>query len=366
MNETAPETRTPASLPLRPLPLDGLPPAVAKLLTGPAPAKLMAAKGIATLRPAELLVALYQLTFDADAAVKTAAERAPEALPDKVLNGPLAEPLPALVLHFFAAGLPANRTEPLEKLLYNTATADETFVALAGRLAERELEIILQNEARLLRCPAIVEALYFNKQTRMSSLNRAIELCARNNVRLDAVPAFDDVVKSLSETGAGTPADAEVVDELIKSEEVPAAEPDTRKGAAIDFSRLKLHDKVRLATLGNAHCRQVLLRDPNRIVAMAAVRSPNITESEIIAAAGSRNVNEDVIRYIANQRDFLKLYQVKLNLVNNPKCPLAFSLRFLTSLHAEDVKAVARSKNIPNALATAARKLVQTRGGGAG
>jgi hypothetical protein len=97
------------------------------------------------------------------------------------------------------------------------------------------------------------------------------------------------------------------------------------------------------------------------MVAMAVIRSPLMTDTEVVRAAGSRQISEDVIRYIANQRDFTKMYQVRLNLTQNPKCPLGFSLRFLPTLHAEDVKVLSKSKNIPSALAIAARKLVQTR-----
>jgi hypothetical protein len=99
---------------------------------------------------------------------------------------------------------------------------------------------------------------------------------------------------------------------------------------------------------------------------MAAIRSPRITDAEIIGAAASRTVSEDVVRYIANQRDYVKLYQVRQSLVQNPKCPLALSLRFLATLHADDVKAISRSKNVPGALSTAARRLIQTRKGGEG
>jgi hypothetical protein len=94
---------------------------------------------------------------------------------------------------------------------------------------------------------------------------------------------------------------------------------------------------------------------------MAAIRSPLITDNEIVMAASSRQVSEDVIRYIANQRDFLKMYQVKVNLVNNPKTPLAFSMRLMSMLNNEDIKSLARSKNVPSALQTAAKKLAQTR-----
>ena len=80
------------------------------------------------------------------------------------------------------------------------------------------------------------------------------------------------------------------------------------------------------------------MRDPNRMVAMAAIRSPRITDSEIVKAAANRSVCEDVIRYIANQRDLTKNYQVKLSLVQNPKCPVALSLKFLPLLHADDLK----------------------------
>ena len=97
----------------------------------------------------------------------------------------------------------------------------------------------------------------------------------------------------------------------------------------IDFSKLKLFEKIRLATLGNAFCRQTLVRDSNRLVAMAAIRSPGITDMEVIRAAGNRAVSEDVIRYIANSKDYLKMYPVKLSLIGNPKCPLALTLKML-------------------------------------
>jgi hypothetical protein len=157
---------------------------------------------------------------------------------------------------------------------------------------------------------------------------------------------------------------AAIADEEVDDDaEVTGAtkERSTRKSPVIDFTRLKLHEKIRLATLGNAYCRSNLIRDSNKMVSMAVIRSPLITDTEVVRYASNRQIGEDVIRYIANQRDFTKMYQVKLNLAQNPKCPLGFSLRFLPMLHAEDLKALSKSKNIPSALAVAARKLVQTR-----
>lgn len=383
---TAADGPQPAATPtltLVPLQPALLTPAVTKLLSGANPAKLMAAKGLAPLRPADLALALYQLTFDAEPTVKAAAEASPGALSDRVLLPMLGEALPPAVLHFLATRLPVTKVDALEKVLYNQATADETFVALATRLSERELEVICQNEARLLRCPAIVSALFCNAAARMSSVNRAVELCARNGVRVDGIPAFDEVAQavvadalatapaadqSFSAAIAEAAAAAELDPAPVAAEEPSAGatadEPRSkRKSAVIDFSRLKLYEKIRLAMLGNAYCRQNLVRDSNKVVAMAAVRSPLIGDSEIVAMSASKQICEDVIRYLANSREHTKHYAVKYNLATNPKCPLALSLRFLPLLRAEDVKKIAQSKNVPTAMSTAARRLVASRPG---
>jgi hypothetical protein len=382
-------------LKLEPIASEALPRAVAAVVAGATPSKLMAVRGMAPLRPAELLVTMYQLSFDADPAVKAAAEAAPGNLPDKVLLAPLGEALPPPVLHFFAERLPKARRQAIEKILYNHATADETFVHLARGLDQAGLEIIFQNEVRLLRSTALVEALYFNKNALMSSVSRALELCARNNVRPDGIPGFDEIAAAimndpnavvpsasdevfsavLADNGAAQVVlasdspDGNAVAGAVAPEGAAAAEADgedgekKRKGSAsfIKFDELKIFEKIRLATVGNAYCRSVLIRDSNRLVAMSVVRSPAMTDMEIVAAAANRAVCDDVIRYIANSREYTKDYAVKQALVNNPKCPLSSSLRLLSFLHPNDLKSLSRSRNIPGALATAAKKLVQTR-----
>ncbi|HJX52548.1 MAG TPA: hypothetical protein VJ801_07270 [Polyangia bacterium] len=374
------------SLQLQPLPAESLSPAVAGLVGGATPAKLMAVRGMAAVRPAELLVAIYQLSFDAEPAVRAAAEAAPAGLPDNVIGPPLGEALPASLLHFFAIRLPDTRAAALEKILYNPATADQTFVTLAARLNESLLEIIFQNEVRLLRCPAIVQALFFNKRARMSSVNRAVELCARNGVRVEGIPAFDEFVSAIRqdpEALDGTVVDGRFQAALTAAEAAPVGDQESGQGdelfdeemapeekdravnmSFIKFDELRVFEKIRLATIGNAYCRKVLVRDANKLVAMTVIRSPQLTDMEIRQIAGSTNVCDDVIRYIANNRECSKDYPVKLALVSNPKCPLGSSLRFLAYLHQEDLRNISRSRNVPGVLSTAAKKLLQQREGG--
>ena len=241
---------------------------------------------------------------------------------------------------------------------------------------------------RLLRCPALVEALYFNKNARMSSVSRALELCARNDVRLDGIPSFAEMAAAImADPNAIKPSltDEAFAGVIAQTDSVPpeqaapegnadsvsekAADEGKHKGGSmsIKFDELKIFEKIRLATIGNAYCRQVLIRDTNRLVAMSVVRSPSISDMEIVAAASNRAVCDDVIRFIANSREHTKDYAVKQALVNNPKCPLASSLRLLSFLRPDDLKSISRSRNVPGTLATAAKKLLQTRdksGGG--
>jgi len=366
---------------LEPLPAPALSPGVAALLQGPTPAKLMAVRGMAPLRPSELATAIYQLSFDKDPVVQAAAETAPAGMPDRILLAALGERLPSPVLHFFAERTPVTRAPVLEKILYNQATADETFLHLAKTLDENELEIIFQNEVRLLRCPALVEALYFNKQARMSSVSRALELCVRNYVQLEGIPGFAETAAAiLADPNAAAPSDS---DEAFAAalaqaegfvpgqpEDAPAAElPGAeavevgrkRGGTFIRFDTMRMHEKIRLATIGNAYCRRALIRDPNKLVALSAARSPLITDEEIAAAAANRAVCEDVLRFIANSREYVRNYAVKQALTGNPKCPLALSLRLISYLRLNDLKALAHSKNIPGALANAAKELLNTR-----
>src|SRR5690606_2850448 len=112
---------------------------------------------------------------------------------------------------------------------------------------------------------------------------------------------------------------------------------------AFKIREMSLAEKIRLALVGDAAARALLVRDPNRFVARAAIASPSMLEDEASAIAGSREISEDILRYIANKREWLRGYEIKKMLVFNPKTPVGISLRFLPHLRANDLKTLARS-----------------------
>lgn len=360
-----------------------LSPAIQKALA-PGPSRMMLSRGVVPLPPGELVTALYQLAVSDDAALATSAIGTATGLPDKVALAALVdEQLDARVLDWLAERL-AGKAGVFDALVGNRAVADETIAGLAQAATPEQIDRIATNEQRLLRHPEIIAAMYLNPRARMSTVDRAVELAVRNQIRVPGLAGWDDIARSLA--GAPSTADADALfataaarateDDAATASAAPAEpqydadgnliEPEAPAAADKDLpvGRMTVPMKMRLAALGNAFARSQLVRDPLKMVALAAIKSPGVNETEVTRYAANAGLCEDVIRYIATRGDWTKNYSVKLALVMNPKNSLADSMRQLPFLRERDLKAVMRSKNVPSALVMQARKLVQTRSGG--
>lgn len=336
--------------------------------------RMMAARGLLPVaRPRDLLSLLYQVSLDPDEKLRQAALASGAALPDPVVRGGLADPeIDGRVLDLFAellAGAPAA----VELVIGNPATPDETMAWIAGRASAAEIDLIATNEERLLRAPAIIAAMYRNKDARMSTVDRVVELAVRNGVRVEGITAWDEIQRVFApgsrERDEGAPVAGDQADALFARASGSNASKDGEPGTPTEEGSkeiwaLPVPMKIRLATLGNAFDRAILIRDPKKIVAMAAVKSPGVTDAEVVKWAGLSSLPEEVVGYISNQREWTKLYSIKLSLVNNPKCPTGSAMRLLPHLREKDVESLARSRGIPSALQAQARKLVMQRQGG--
>lgn len=359
-----------------PLDIAGLSPAAQKAL-GPGPGRMMASRGLVPLPPAEQVTVLYQLSIDADQKLSNAARATAMGLPDKLLAGALADAaIDARVLDLFAQ-LVGDRASAFEALVANGSVADDTIVYLAENGGPNEVDRIATNETRLLRHPAIIAAMYQNKDARMSTVDRVVELAVRNQVRVPGLAAWDEIARALqgappstAESDALFAAAAEAAtavgdDTLVKGDAdqvLPEEEGDAAEKKALPIDRLTVPQKIRLATLGNGVARGTLIRDPLKIVAMAAIKSPGVTEFEAARYASNHSLCEDVIRYIANKREWTKLYGIKYSVCRNPKTPIPDAMRLLPFLRDRDLGQLVKSRGIPSAVTAQARKLMAQRG----
>jgi hypothetical protein len=134
--------------------------------------------------------------------------------------------------------------------------------------------------------------------------------------------------------------------------------PAEREATVVLVSRMTVPQKIEAALKGTREMRSILVRDPNRIVALAVLSSPKLTEAEVESIARMTRVSEDVLRTIGQSRAWLKHYPIVCALVRNSKTPLAVSLRLLPHLNARDVKVVSMDRNVPDPLRLAARRRV--------
>ena len=125
---------------------------------------------------------------------------------------------------------------------------------------------------------------------------------------------------------------------------------------------MSVFDKIKLARLGNKEARALLVRDPNKLVASAAVRSPKVSDLEVVGFAKSRNVGDEVLRIIAASREWTRNYQVKLALAANPKTPQPSAVKFLNYLQDKDLKNMMKSKEVSSVISTQARRILQKKG----
>ena len=114
--------------------------------------------------------------------------------------------------------------------------------------------------------------------------------------------------------------------------------------------------RLALAMRGTREERAILIRDPNKIVAVAVLSSPKVTDSEVENIAKMANVSDDVLRIIGHTRAWMKNYQIVSALTKNPKTPVGVSLTLLSRLLEKDVKVLANDRNVPDVLRLAARK----------
>jgi hypothetical protein len=326
---------------------------------------MMAAKSLVPLSPSDMLGALYMLTFDSDAGVRETAAKTASALPDRILGSAVRdEEVQPQVLGYFLGLLKAKEAYA-EMLVLNPSTPDDAVADLAKDCSAKLAEIIGQNQLRLLRHEDILRNLCANPQVPVTLTDSVCDFAVRSGLTLADVPQMKTArIRLFGPEAAEAPPDPgptaeQVLQEFQEVEEEGAApmEEGKRLTLAQRVMKMSIAEKIKLATLGNKEARSTLIRDTNKLVAVAVIRSPRITDGEVLSCATNRAMMDDVLRVIYNNREWTKNQKVKLALVKNPKVPLTVTMKFLNTFRDAELKDLARDKNVPSAVQSFAKKL---------
>jgi hypothetical protein len=374
------------------------------------PSNLMqsAARGALSVPPEETIEILVHLALHH----KMFSERARLTLAgwdEKASMAAAADPkTSAEVLGYFVS-LENLRTCLLPALAENPSVSEESLDGLATSGSRSVVEVLLASP-RVMSAPRLIQALQTNANLRPNELSamgkklaalatspvaeaagtdadapdeviegivteyleeNAAELAAEKDKPFQPIGMMHEEVggEAAGETGpqaaatadasadaaAGSPAipatgrPAAAVAVHAKKHVVPAHE-ERRDSTLQKISKLDIRGRITLAMRGNKEERSILIRDSTKLVALAVLDSPKISDAEVEKIALQKNVLETVLRAIPMKRKYAKNYSIMRNLVQNPRTPLDLSLGLMKNLLIHDLKNLSANKEVSDTI----------------
>jgi len=390
-------------------------PAVRAILDGTAPhqARVAAASGLLPLPQADLLEVLVALRqWEEPEIAEAATETLNSQDSEDLLVAAKSDETPTAVLDYLATVSKGTR-QIHEAVILNNKTSDEAVARLASSTSDGALlELIANNQQRLVRFPEIIEAVLANsarsaeaerraRETKQEFFEKergaqqiAQELRARGQSAAAEFFESADLTEGLSVEDAWLIAehievsDAELDTSWLPSERYEELRAETPEEHAANFKRvieyeriemgevpaervsmikrimyMNAKDRVKLAMKGDREARSILIRDPNRVVATAVIKNPRVTDQEVENIAAMRTVADEVLRLIAMNRAWARSYTIIHNLVRNPRTPLPTVINTLPRIHTKDLKNLSQNRNVSEAARRQALRLSSTRSG---
>ena len=136
-----------------------------------------------------------------------------------------------------------------------------------------------------------------------------------------------------------------------------AQPPGRRDNTLQKIAKLDVKGRIQLALKGNKEERSLLIRDGTKVVALAVLEAPKLSDGEVEKFASQKNVLEAVLRQIPLKRRFMKNYIVVRNLVANPRTPLDLGLGLMKNLLIQDLKNLSANKEVSETIRKLALKM---------
>ena len=390
-------------------------PVVQSLLSGKAPAqaKLAAAQGLLPLPQADLLEVLVALRKSEDAELVEAANATLDSqTPDDLLNAAKSPETSSAVLDYVAHSAKGDR-QIHEAIVLNSNTSDAAVASLAATSSDSALlDLIAMNQTRLVRHPAIIEAILANSDRSPESERRARET---KREFFEKERGAQQIAQELRAQGKGAAAeffenaefsegvsaedawllashievsDADLDSSWLPSEryedlvEETAEERDANFKRMLEYEQLEMgevpaervslirqlmfmntRDRMKMARKGDREARSILVRDSNKLVSAAVINNPRINDQEVETISALRTVSAEVLRLVSLNRGWARSYPIIHNLVRNPRTPIPTVLGILPRIRTKDLFQLSQNKNVSELVRRQATRLVAARAG---
>lgn len=344
-----------------------------KILGGPPKMQEMAAKGVAIgVPPGDLIVVLAALALHQEPAIAETARKTLDNLPAPVMTGALGANLHPAAIDALATRY-HERIDVLNKLIGMPGILVDTILEVAKVCNEEASELLATNEERLLANPRIIEVLYLNKHTRMSTADRMVELAVRNNVEVN-LPAWKEAAIAIQNELIPEPTGEPTPDDLLFSQNVQFAEAmrsggsdeieDTHVVGDSDEDLLKekyvplykqiaqmtVSQKIRFATIGTPEAILILVTDASPLVSLAAAKSQIVNEAVVEQVAKRRNISSEVLTAFGQRPELLRRLSTKRDLMKNPKTPPSLALKLINHFQEHELQRMQGDRNVAGSI----------------
>jgi hypothetical protein len=231
------------------------------------------------------------------------------------------------------------------KIIQNQVLPHEFLKKIAENGNTNMLEMLLENQIKLIAYPQIMEAMKENQNV--------------NNFIRGKIKEIEDFY--LSDTKGEEIPEKDIIEDIqdivVKEKQAEESEEEAEELSILDIeekvvttlqriNEMSVQDRVKLSLTGSKTERMILVKDPNKMVALSVIESPKINEDEIAIIIRDKSISGEIIAKIANNREWTKNYNLVLGLVQNPKTPVKTALGFVKQLHLKDLGLVLKDKNV--------------------
>ncbi len=174
--------------------------------------------------------------------------------------------------------------------------------------------------------------------------------------------AYEEFMPSAEETPAQPAVVANATGTAAAAKKAPSRKTglptgEERGSALQKIAKLGIKDRIQLAMKGTKEERSLLIRDGTKIVALAVLESPKVSDGEVEKFAGQKNVLEAVLRGIPMKRRFAKNYSIVRALVFNPRTPLDLALGLMKNILVSDLRNLSNNKEVSDTVRKLATKM---------
>jgi len=349
---------------------------VRRILEGRATRQVRAAAARGALPlPRAALARLYLfLREDEEQEIRVEAINSLEALDKQAVMELLADDdcAPEVLEHFATQSVKDEKVAEL--IAFHRGVSTAALAALAAKGNAEVIELVLTNQEHLLSNPDLLNRLSLNPALRVDQRGRILELLDR---AMRAASAAEDGGEEDADSADSAELSEEVLEaarllevdvgelyaasEILGGEELELSEDPDIRGAYKKILTLNVAQKAVLAMRGGREERLILIRDSNKLVAIGVLRNPRIQEADVEVIARMRNVTDEVLRQVGQNREWTKSYAVMIALVQNPRTPQGISTNFVPRLQNQDLKKLARSRDVPELIRRMAKRTLDTR-----